>query len=512
MKKLLLLLSVVLSGCGGGAGNNTATPAASIQAVPQAIALSQSASEQYFIEKQNAFPDLTVIYNSLCGNATQIQFITPVDLNSDGKTDILAVAFCDLNGQKLKNYPYGSEYHGPMPTSLITFIQKNDGMFELGNQILFGKDIVDVAGFGKPSIGDFNNDGKPDVVIGSRLEDGRAFVTMPDGSSSWDSPVAVIMSTPTNKYTVEFLPKGMNNSVPVFKDIDGRDIFQASNSVWRYDNGTWIKKQPFNNLTGDARFFSTNNSNYSITSIWGELGIGVSLLKQVGSDWITQHNFTMGDIKKVDVYAPDFGNNGYSTQYLLTINNTDWLMPSVSDMCLANINGKQYVFAVLDGYKMRDRYNGSLITLPSNVSSYQSVSRDDYAQQLYIALIENEKITHVAAPTFSTQLNNFLNEGNGLKCTDMNNDRVVDVVFNRWGTNPTPYIFLNNNNTLTKVDDTSIPKASIDYTGGVSSTMFDFNNDGKNDLIYYPSQGYNVNSKVFGSGRFQLFLGSKLLN
>ena len=510
MKKLLLLLSIVIAGCGGGgSGNNTATPNA---VSPQAMALSQTESDQYFIEKQNAFPDLTVIYNSLCGNSTQIQFITPVDLNGDGKTDILAVAFCDLNGQKLKNYPYGSEYHGPMPTSLITLLQKNDGTFELSNRQLFGKDIVDVAGFGKPAIGDFNNDGKPDIVIGSRLEDGRAFVTMLDGSSSWDSPVAVIMSTSTNKYTIEFLPKGMNNSVPVFKDTDGRDVFQASNSVWRYDNGTWIRKQPFNNLTGDARFFSNSNGNYSITSIWGELGIGVSLLKQVGSDWITQHNFTMGNIKKVDVYAPDFGNNGYSTQYLLTINNTDWLMPSVSDMCLANINGKQYIFAVLDGYKMHDRYNGSLITLPSNVSSYQTVSRDDYSQQLYIALVENEKITYVAAPTFSTQLNNFLGEGNGLNCSDMNNDRITDVVFNRWGANPTPYVFLNNNNTLAKVDDNNIPKASVDYNSGGSSTMIDLNNDGKIDLIYYPSQGYDVNSKVSGSGRFQLFLGSKLLN
>ena len=117
--------------------------------------------------------------------------VVPLDLNYDGRQDLLVHYFCnDFNAEV-----------APEPTlnALMVYISEPDGTFKVGNKEIFGADSISLGGATRNyARGDFNNDGKPDIVFAVNWEDGR-----PQGDSfAWDTEQTLILSSASG-YSIE---------------------------------------------------------------------------------------------------------------------------------------------------------------------------------------------------------------------------------------------------------------------------------------------------------------------
>ena len=130
--------------------------------------------------------------------AMTLQMVSLLDLNADGKKDILAHFW---HG----NYNAGPDYYGEVPNKLMAFLQDDNRSFTLANKQIFGTEDVDLAGSAsrKQAIGDFNADGYPDVAYAMNREDGRPGVYPgTPHPPNWDSLPIVVLSDGDGSYTV----------------------------------------------------------------------------------------------------------------------------------------------------------------------------------------------------------------------------------------------------------------------------------------------------------------------
>ena len=109
--------------------------------------------------------------------------LVPIDLNFDGKKDLLAHYWCnDWSGEV-----------APAPTldALMVYLVGEDGALSVGNQSVFGSDALSLGGATRNYVkGDFNGDGTEDVAFAVNWEDGRP---QSDGTS-WDTQQTVVLS------------------------------------------------------------------------------------------------------------------------------------------------------------------------------------------------------------------------------------------------------------------------------------------------------------------------------
>lgn len=95
-----------------------------------------------------------------------------------------------------------------------------------------------------------------------------------------------------------------------------------------------------------------------------------------------------------------------------------------------------------------------------------------------------------------------INQGN-LQLIDINNDKLLDIVINAWSDTGRPEVFLNmGSGNFNRVDPEKFPKSGMSYSG---SLFHDLNNDGVMDLIYQPWGVKSTNS----SDQPQIYYGSK---
>lgn len=455
MKKLILMLSLVLAGCGGGGGSPTTAPS-----TPAAV-----------VSNDNIFPDMRGIFSKLCGNSTLVQTLQNVDLNNDGRTDIILGAWCGLPEQKV-----GSVYNGPVVNSVIALLQKSDGTFEIGNQQIFGTDILALEGsWPAPAIGDFNNDGRPDMAFSTNKEDGRAPVTYSDGTNNFTSHIQVLLSSPNNMYTLHTIgDPTVSARLHVMKDNTNQDILVFNDIAYKYTN-KWIS-YPYTSIMDKLTMYAQNNINYIVSAIYSNPDLGFKLMKQINNVWTVIDSFLFPKMLLVDTYDAKYGTNGYTKQLLITINNTDWLIPSIGSGCVINNTATEKTIALtFEGIKLNKRYNGQLLEFGSDLGPYVG--------QIMLINIQNDKIVSVTTPSELSVDKYF-----ALICANANNDNLQDIIITRWGERETPYIFINNNGVFTKVLTNNLP-VSPDYYYGNSSFFADINNDGKVDLIYYPLLG-----------------------
>ena len=131
--KFALLIVATLVGCGGGS-----TPP------HQPVALTA------FVSNPDLLPDLTVKYNKICGSAANMQNAIPVDLNNDGRKDILLPLWCFIKA--------GQSQTGPVTNLLIALIQNADGTFSDKTEEVFGTEYPSLDGKNQNwAIADFNN-------------------------------------------------------------------------------------------------------------------------------------------------------------------------------------------------------------------------------------------------------------------------------------------------------------------------------------------------------------------
>ena len=249
-------------------------------------------ADSVFAESPVLLPDLRPKYDLLCGNNTSAQTLDLVDLNADGRKDILVGLWCGV--------PSGTETHAPTIGGLVAFTQNTDKTFVDSTMSLFGSELVAIEKPFENIVYDFNNDGYEDVFMTMSREDGRA--------NPWDLvdniKNAVVMSNGDGSYSLLrtgcILPCGTGYLVyEMDNETSGIDIVTApigyggSREVWRYSD-TW---QRLSTLSGDLAsgamvFFKRTASELAslrLSISYRVNGVtGIRLFKRADqlSDWI----------------------------------------------------------------------------------------------------------------------------------------------------------------------------------------------------------------------------------
>ena len=456
MRKLTLIISLFITACGGGGGSTPSSPTVATE----------------------IFPDMRPIYSQMCGNSTLIQAVVPVDLNNDGKTDLLLDAWCDLTGLNLASFPVGSTYNGPIKNTAIALLQQNDGTFIIGNKQIFGYDTLAFEGsWSNPIIGDFNNDGKPDIAVSNSMEDGRTPVTYSNGTSNMDAHVQVLLSSPTTYQLYSIGTAGASINLSVVKDSQNRDMLLFGDVAWVYNNG-W-NSITYNTPTVSLTQFISNNINFMAGEILDNSTLGISLYQQINNLWSQIDAYTFANTQYVTVYDPKYGANYNTQQLLTTINGVDWLIPSIEDGCMIR-KGATNTFAVMfQGLKMNTRYVGQQLNFSdSNLGTYISM--------VLLVDIMNGRITNVSATNMQA-IGYF-----SIQCIDMNNDSSTDIVINRWldGGTLQPDVYMNKSTTFSQ---TQVLTSNTNNYKGTTTVVTDLYKTNNPVVIYYPLLGLNPN-------------------
>lgn len=494
MRKIIFLFAVfLLPACGSVSNTNISS-----SSVSSSLSSSSSSSVkiQYYTEIKNIFPDLSLFYNNLCKNRTLTQHVVPIDLNSDGRIDLVLNLWCDLNGQQLTNYPRGSNYTGSIPNSLVVLLQNSDGTYRVGNKEIFGKDFVDIKGCADYKIADLNGDNKQDIIYSVSLEDGRALVDYGNGLNSWSAPPAIMLSQPDGTYSLEILcDLCFANSISIIKG-KYKDDFVSGNKRWSYENGHWTSIPNYDWVSKDAFFYDGYAALFNFTN--SELVWELRKQDSYGNYYpISKYKFS--DASTVTVH--DIPTIGDWNMYLVTIGDIDYVAPSFNSFCILDESyNEKIIVGEFQGFQLQERYNGQKLIW------YNNISFSNYISRIFAFKIIGETISRIELP----DITDSITKGYYVDCVDVNNDKQNDIILYSWGLeNEKPYIYLNKgSNGFSLVNLDKLPDVSTSYSGH-STLISDINQDGKAELIYFPLLGFTDNYK--GNYDYQVFQSLNLL-
>ena len=444
----------------------------------------QSTTDALFASAPQLLPDIGLYVGNICSETLKpwLNSVTTVDLNADGRTDLLVSLMC--------NVPGGTILVGPTPNRLVALTQLQDGSFKVDNLAAFGKEEMSLGGFGSfPVIGDFNRDGRPDFAYSVNREDGR-LQNANLANQTWYP--TILMSQPNGTYSLqEFGVQDYMSAVAIVEnDVGGVDaLFDGFNlnlmQVYRYVSGVFnrIMGYPSNTqvasilayprvqrdkgsekivTTGGSveTYLKANNvwsfaSRYSIPSV----NSNVQIFSHTGN--LVNTALSEFDGMKVTSYSFDFS-------CLLKIT------PQSEPIVIAGFSGglvpSAYIGGILD--------EGSLTTFNTlfafdtnngSVNRLANIFSDKYFELGHIAHLD---------------------------CKDINGDGYDDLVVSKSANDGgRPMIYLNSKNgKLMRYDTASFPALPISE-GESASVISDLDGDGISELILFPrSVDYSNNS------------------
>ena len=508
----VMVSSIVLSACGGGGGGDSTK--STISSTPATTAQVTEPTE-LFASTPIFLPDVKSRYDQLCGRRANVQNAIPVDINKDGKMDIVFNLAC-LQPQ------FGVAFSGDVPNMLIALVQDKDGNFVDKTTEVFGTEKPNIGGIGIFSVvSDFNNDGIKDIVYAVNREDGR-LVDSTEIRNHRSSAVALI-SNGTGYNIVKINEPEYGYSVALKENIYGKNdvvlLPFSTSSAYTYDNG-WKKLPGYD--------WVSNTSTVFFKAISPGLGstiavtpsphprTGVELWKGYGNNWSKVHEYKYAEPELVMMKSWT-GNTGLVP--LIKLDGQDYIGPSMAGVCeikkTKNSESEALMlFAaniVIGGYKGQTLVEGDKNTMKGvhklisfSVNSGGAITKTDLK-------IQNER-----EPSAFYRLN----------CLDVNGDGVDDITYHEpqggppsGGTVIYPTIYLNDGNgSFNRVSDKWFPRPP----NGSSYVYEDFNGDGIKDLLYFPLTGYEGSDNDHGSlphghliqsnsVKYHLYLGKRKL-
>ena len=409
--------------------------------------------------------DLRTKYELLCGSQVMVQNAIPIDLNRDGKVDLIFNLWC-------KNTPDANPLSGAAPNTLVALIQLSDGSFVDKTRELFGSDIVDVGGVGVNFVvTDLNNDGYDDVVITCSLEDGR-------NSHPRACPMISFVSDGKGQYNK--IPFGMleGDEVRIIKDQNGNKqlIFlpaSGNTEVWAYGNG-WAKVPGFEWLHKNAVF--TDISNIPTVINKSNNGALLEIWQQFAGAWTKQVDYAY-----VTPIVAQITNSSMqtSTTTILRVDGIDYIdYGGLYESCALKRtkNGPTEILFTFLGVPIIGGYSGQILV--------------DHWEPPTLKLISFEingsgKTITISPTTLNTDRldSNFYH----MACGDINNDGLEDILERTTGT---PVIYINNGQgKYGKLNSNLIPKPF----NGSSHIYVDIDGDGVKDLLYFPIDRWQLN-------------------
>lgn len=455
-------------------------------------------SAYYYREQVGAFPDLAELFESLCGISTLVQTALAVDLNGDGRKDLVLDAWCDLNGRGLSHL-MGTPYDGAIPNTLILLLQQPDGTFTLANKQLFGTDLISLSGPGLLTAGDLNHDGIIDVVVAPSKEDGRNPTHFADGSNNYMAPTQVLLSRTDGSFAIsEVGPPTPGGSRFILKDEQGLDVMAFNGEVYRHADGAWISRSDSTLGTPQA-IFAMNGSSYAVSEMVEPQGDGTSFSfglklakKNADLSWSRADAYTIAPMTRAPTVNLVGSTLEVTQQFLVRIGQTDWLIPSIAAGCVLDTG--RYV-GLFEGIPLSQPYS------PGQTLSFNELLQH-YTSRFVFVDLQDGKFS--GEPQFSeyTIPNEF-----ALSCQDINRDGLADIVVTRWGQGSVvPYIYTAKSGQYMPIQTDRMPAPPHAYHG-VTSYVTDMNNDGLADIIYYPLLG--MRSGYAGPITLKMYRGIK---
>lgn len=510
MKKIFVTCAILaLYGCGGG--DTSSVP--NIEPI-SGNTFGTQIEGQYYVDQSENFPDLRPYYEKMCGNKTMVGDFVVADLDNDGFNDIIVRLWCDLNGWNPSLM--GTPYTGEIKNTLVIIKQKPNQTFYIANQEYFGKDIISLdggGGTGSNAVGDFNGDGKIDIVFANHKEDGRSPLIYQDGTSNFSSYGQVLMST-QNGFAIQTLPGyGINTVVSVIKNSNNKDDIIIGGRQLSYINNNWITTNSLPWSDQSSIGYKIDNSTYLFTRIDDNSKFGVMLSKETSNGYEVVSRFILGDMSYINFYFP---NGGYSRQQVSKIKDEYWFWSAFGSSCYRNTIGNiTTIYTVLEGIRLKE-YSEEKLYVYGVDNNYDLtgkilINNYDYVGKVLKVTLTDNVITAIDFDAID------ITYPKDIQCIDTNKDGKIDYFVNRWldntynplNTTTNPYVFLNSGTNYNKVSDEKFPSTSTLYYGQVTH-LADINKDGLLDLIYLPG-GFKDNS-YNGPIKIKLYIATMPLN
>lgn len=459
-------------------------------------------------------PNLKGKYDQLCGRDVNAQQIIPIDLNKDGRKDLVVALWCFTP-------TFNQVIDTPVKNTIIALLQSTDGTFYDATQEVFGSHLPDIGGIASAhTTHDFNNDGYIDVVFAMNREDGRGGTGAMD---NFKSPKMSLMSNGNGTYRLMAFGDpiwGMTISSRVHS-TGTKDViisgYHGTNTGYRWVDNRWHEVQGYSSWVDNPLFFKANPNLAIQNGRRDELGIDLFVANNAtwskassfsfsgSTNWVNQISWT-GASGKVPV---------------ITIGGQDFINPGFAGFCEINTDGSTKAAAFMAGTVIVGGYKGG--TLYENegadpVYKYKPINKILLFSIKGSALIKDDieiDLSEDGTVAFK-----------GIECNDINNDGLNDIhvtaargwrAFFSGGPLPAPIVFFGQKDgSFKRVRAGVFPR----MPDGSAAAFLDVNNDTIADLIYWPLTKFNGEDIFEGndalirsdSVRYKLYKGTRNIN
>ena len=446
----------------------------------EALISTALAGETAFSSLPRQFPNLRAHFADMCADlrtSHNIQSIIPVDLNRDGRIDLVLSTWCSPR-------PDGGSFDGPTPARVLAFIQDAAGDFHDRTAEVFGQPKVDIGGVNEyHAVSDLNGDGYPDILLALQREDGR-LINNPY-NAQWTRNIA-LLSQGNGRYRVEPFGVPAWNFPIILRDNERgtQDVIATSTSIgvqaFTYDSG-WksITGYDWANSASGVFFPRSGPGQGSTRAIFStyDTQIGVQSRTLVDGAWRqgTRFGYDVTVIQKQCC-----GNPGPTGAVMISIDGKDYMDASFGLSCAfqRTPTGRQEVLMHLNAQEILGGYRGQVVTYGETpILAIDRLMAFSFADDN--VSLQNNPLTirgDVPRPM----------EPNSMVCRDFNGDGLQDVLMNRSKREVTPVLYLNDGaGGLALVG--SAPYPSQRATNGLMNyVMADLDGDGIVDFIYHP--------------------------
>lgn len=483
---IVITLISTLAACGGGSsgGASEAASSSNPSAPPEPIELLASTPI--------LLPDLKPKYDRLCGRDTNARNVAVVDVNKDGRVDLIINLWC-LQPKFGVSLPTDA----PVPNGLVALIQNSQGIFEDKTSDVFGVDLPSIGGIGiEFVVNDFNGDGVKDIVYAVNREDGR----LPDSNENQHSPTVALLSDGVGGYRISEVTAAEYGYKITLKEnnLGQFDLVLTpfgAPSVFSYSNG-WKKLQGFDWISniGITFFRATSPGLGSRISVVPSLvpRTGVELYSLGTSGWNRTGSYLFPEPTLVQMksYTGAIG-----LVPLFTVDGKDFVTPSIMDTCelSRSKDSASEALALYAANEVVGGYKGQLLDDSDN-----KTLKGTYNLLLF-TVNQGTALTKIELP-----IKNQIDSGViwKIECSDITKDGLSDIQYLRpMGGPPSggdvtyPAIFVNDGSgKYSQVDTKWFPRPG----NGLVHLFEDLNGDGIRDLLYYPLTGYQGDE--FNSG------------
>jgi len=439
-------------------------------------------------------PDLKSKYEKLCGAKVNVQNAIALDMNKDGRTDLMFNLWCGV--------VHGSRYAGPVPNSLVVFTQNEDGSWTDATANIFGSAVADIGGVGiRAVVSDLNADGYPDVVFAVNWEDGRSSID--DANSNQKARNAVVLSQGNGGYAIFNFGQIAWNYGILLRDNEAgqQDVISVPfgpPEAFRFSNGM-VSLPGYEWVSGsDTLFFRQSGGATKALAPAGHPKIGLDLWIAVNGNWSRTDSSSLGQIRFVNWIS---WQRNRGTNRLLTMDGTTYISPSISSTCELRLypSARPLGLVIFSGLLIdQQRYEQS--------GDFSNDIYDESGGYL------NSVVKIIGYDTADNKLSRVALSIAGIKtnvsdyrlaCRDINNDGFEDILITDWRSNTKPIIYLNDRTGgFVAVTDNQYPVAKQGYEVNM---IADLDGDGIPDLLHWPIAG----APDFPNVRYQIFKGTR---